>query len=227
MAMAEVDDGRTLSIADKKRLAPDRFRRIWQLVEEIAREPGRTRRQLAAEYALSERQIQSDLNVIRSDMSLPLVRRQGYRFRLQDESGEPPFTLAEAQLLLALLRRATRDPSLPADRMRSLMDKLPQLFPPHLRPMVEKTLEAFAADPTGRQHNVFTALADALLRKASVKLHYPSGDPATSLLEPIVQPEVLFPFMSSWYVIGPCRQRGRVMVFDLESVVAVTQATGL
>ena len=225
--MREVDDGRTLSIAERRRLAAERFRRIWQRGEEIAREPGKTRRQLAQEYALSERQIQSDLNVIRTDMRLPLVRSQGYRFRVYDASSEPPFTLAEAQLLLILLRRATRDPSLPLDRTQSLWQKLPQLFPPHLRPLVEQTLRAFAADPSGRQQNVFTALADALLRKAYVKLHYPAGDPVMSIQEPIVQPEVLFPFMDTWFVIGMCRQRGRVMVFDLETVVAVTQASGL
>ena len=52
--------------ADGRRLAAERFRRIWQLVEEIAGEPGLSRKQLAARHALSERQIQADLNVIRT-----------------------------------------------------------------------------------------------------------------------------------------------------------------
>ena len=44
---------------------------------------------------------------------------------------------------------------------------------------------------------------------------------------PIVLPEVLFPYLKSWHVIGTCRQRGRMMVFDLDSVVAVTAAVGM
>jgi predicted DNA-binding transcriptional regulator YafY len=213
--------------AERRRMAAERYRRIWQLVEAIARQPGQSRKQLAAQFVLSERQLQADLNVVRTEMRLPLVRRRGYRFKLRDEEAEPTFSLAEAQLLLLLLRRASRDPGMPGDRLRSLMAKLPYLFPLHLRPLVEKTLEAIVADPTGRQQKVFAALADALLRKTHVKLHYPVGDPIWSIHEPIVQPEVLFPYKSSWYLIGACRQRARMMVFDLDSVVAVTQATGL
>jgi predicted DNA-binding transcriptional regulator YafY len=127
-----------------------------------------------------------------------------------------------------LLRRAVHDPSLPVDRLRSLMIKLPFLFPLHLRPLVAKTLEAAnASDRGGRQQEIFAALAEALLRKSYVKLHYPAGDPVSSIQEPIVQPEVLFPYCKSWHLIGRCRQRDRMMVFDLDTVVAVTAAVGV
>jgi predicted DNA-binding transcriptional regulator YafY len=224
------DDYDVLSngFGDHKRLAAERFRRIWQLVEDIARAPGKSRKELAAQFALSERQVQADLNVIRREMGLPLVRRQGYRFVTDGADTGPAFSLAEAQLLLMLLRRAANDPSLPIDRLRSLMVKLPYLFPLHLRPLVAKTLEAAnASDRGGRQHEIFAALADALLRKSYVKLHYPAGDPVSSIQEPIVQPEVLFPYLKSWHVIGTCRQRNRMMVFDLDNVVAVTAAVGV
>src|SRR5438105_5738873 len=224
------EDGDLFSVvfADTGRLVAERFRRIWQLVEEIAAHPGKSRKELAAQFALSERQVQADLNVIRREMNLPLVRKQGYRFLTDAQDSGPQFSLAEAQLLLMLLRRAAHDPSLPVDRLRSLMVKLPYLFPLHLRPLVAKTLEAAnASDRGGRQQEMFAALAEALLRKSYVKLHYPAGDPISSIQEPIVQPEVLFPYMDSWHLIGPCRQRGRTMVFDLDNVVAVTQASAL
>ena len=83
---------------EHKRLVPERFRRIWQLVEDIARSPGKSRKELAAQFALSERQVQADLNVIRREMGLPLVRRHGYRFLTDGQDGGPPFSLAEAQL---------------------------------------------------------------------------------------------------------------------------------
>ncbi len=222
-----VDREDALDAADRKRIAAERFHRIWQIVERIASEPGFTRKRLAHEFSLSERQIQDDLNVIRTEMRLPLVRRRGYRFRVPEDDVESTFTLAEAQLLLMLLRRASHDPSLPGERLRTLMQKLPALFPLHLRPLVAKTLEAIAVDPSGRQQAVFSALAEALLRKTYVKLHYPAGHPVSTVQEPVVQPEVLFPYLDSWYLIGTCRHPPRMMVFDLEHVSAVTQATGL
>ena len=221
-------DDEIFTAADHKRLVAERFRRIWQLVEDIASEPGKSRKELANQFALSERQVQADLNVIRREMGLPLVRRQGYRFLTEQEDSGPQFSLAEAQLLLMLLRRAATDSSLPGERLRSLMVKLPYLFPLHLRPLVAKTLEAAnASEREGRQQEIFAALAEALLRKSYVKLHYPAGDPISAIQEPIVQPEVLFPYCKSWHLIGNCRQRGRIMVFDLDTVVAVTSAVGV
>jgi predicted DNA-binding transcriptional regulator YafY len=224
----EYDEVFSVAFADHRRLVAERFRRIWQLVEEIASHPGKSRKELAAQFALSERQVQADLNVIRREMNLPLVRKQGYRFLTDAQDMGPQFSLAEAQLLLMLLRRAAHDPSLPVDRLRSLMVKLPYLFPLHLRPLVAKTLEAAnASNRGGRQQEIFAALAEALLRKSYVKLHYPAGDPVSSIQEPIVQPEVLFPYCKSWHLIGRCRQRDRMMVFDLDTVVAVTAAVGV
>jgi predicted DNA-binding transcriptional regulator YafY len=223
----EDDDVFSVAFADHKRLVAERFRRIWQLVEDIASGPGKSRKELATQFALSERQVQADLNVIRREMNLPLVRKQGYRFLTDPQAGGPQFSLAEAQLLLMLLNRAAHDPSLPNDRLRSMMEKLPYLFPLHLRPLVAKTLEAASASERGgRQQQIFGALAEALLRKSYVKLHYPAGDPISAIQEPIVQPEVLFPYCQSWHLIGTCRQRGRMMVFDLDTVVAVTAAAG-
>src|ERR671937_299138 len=223
----EDDDGFSVAFVDHKRLVAERFRRIWQLVEDIASQPGKSRKELATQFSLSERQVQADLNVIRREMNLPLVHRQGYRFVTDAPDGGPQFSLAEAQLLLMLLRKAAHDPTLPVDRLRSLMVKLPYLFPLHLQPLVAKTLEAAnASDRGGRQQEIFAALAEAQLRKTYVKLHYAAGDPVSSIQEPIVQPEVLFPYLKSWHLIGTCRQRGRMMVFDLDSVVAVASAAG-
>lgn len=208
---------------ERPRVEAERLRRIWRLVEDIASHPGQTRLQLARSFCLSERQLQADLTVIREEMLLPLVRRRGYRFQDASEDAVEPISLAEAQLLLMLLRRAERDPALPAQRLRELLEKLPALLPAHLRPLVARTLQA-ARDEGGHRHEIFATLADALLQRSYVKLYYPSGDAAFPMLEPIVQPEVLVPFHSTWHVIGHCLQRDRVMVFDLDPVIAVSRA---
>src|ERR671922_162925 len=117
----EDDEVFSLVFADHKRLVAERFRRIWQLVEDIASPPGKSRKELASQFALSERQVQADLNVIRREMNLPLVRRQGYRFLTDAQDTGPQFSLAEAQLLLMLLRRGGRPPRLPGGRLRAMV----------------------------------------------------------------------------------------------------------
>lgn len=211
---------------ERKRLVADRFRRIWHIVEDIAQTPGKSRRELADKFHLSERQVQADLNIIRTDMRLPLVRRQGYRFIAEGApgGGEGCFDLREAQLLVMILRQSMKDRSIPSDRLGSLMRKLPAMFPAHLQPLVQRTLEAVTAPRSGQQQQVFAALADGLLRGTSVKLHYPPGDMSSPVPEPIVRPELLLPYLSSWYLIGECKQRNRTMMFNLDAVTAVTLA---
>jgi len=209
----------------RKRLVADRFLRIWHIVEHVAANPGQHRHELADHFHLSERQLQSDLNIIRTDMRLPMIRRSGYRFVAEGpDGGDGTVDLREAQLLVMILRQAMKDRSIPSDRLGSLLGKLPAMFPAHLQPLVERTLEAVTAPRTGQQQQVFAALADGVLRGAYVKLHYQPGDLSTTVPEPIVRPDLLLPYLSAWYLIGECKQRNRVMMFDLTGVVAVTLA---
>lgn len=61
-------------------LSEDRQLRLWRLVAEIAKQPGMKRGELRKRYALSLRQMQNDLLVVRDEWGLPLVRKDGYRF---------------------------------------------------------------------------------------------------------------------------------------------------
>lgn len=213
---------------ERKRLVADRFRRIWFIVEDVAATPGKSRRELADKFHLSERQVQADLNIIRTDMRLPLVRRQGYRFLAEGpEVGPGTFDLREAQLLVMILRQAAKDRSIPSERLGALMAKVPAMFPPHLQPLVARTVDAVTArrhGSVGTEGQVFAALGDSLLRGTAVKLHYPPFDTSSPISEPIVKPELLVPYLSSWYVIGECRQKNRTMMFNLAAVTAVTLA---
>jgi predicted DNA-binding transcriptional regulator YafY len=207
---------------ERKRLVADRFRRIWRIVEDIAHTPGKTRRQLAEKFALSERQVQADLNIIRSEMGLPLVRRGGYRFLADPASNIPSLTLREAQLLLLGLQQLSRDRSVLQQELKELFRKLPAVFPPHLRPLVQKTLDSSNNATNLRQQQIFNTLAEATLHRGQVRLHYQAGDPSSPIAEPIVQAELLLPYLDSWYLVGECQQRQRLMMFDLEGVTAVT-----
>lgn len=209
---------------ERKRLVADRFRRIWHIVEDIAETPGKSRHELADKFHLSERQVQADLNIIRTDMNLPLVRRQGYRFVSEGSpnGGVGCFDLREAQLLVMILREAAQKDTVPTDRLESLMGKLPGMFPAHLQPLVHRTLEAVVAPRSGEKQEVFAALADGLLHGTHVKLYYPPGDTSSPISEPIVRPELLLPYLNSWYLIGEVKQRNRTMMFNLDTVTGVS-----
>lgn len=201
-----------------RRLVADRFQRIWRLVEHIAREPGRTRQELARAFSLSERQVQADLNVIRTEMRLPLIRRQGYRFSNKDGGQTGSLELAEAQLVLLLIRQAQAEKTVPADQLNNLMRKLPTLLPSHLQPLLDKIIQSGPSRKRQRQH--FETVTRAILKGSTVKLHYPRGA-SSPLVEPEIKPAMLLPYKDSWYLIGMCRQRNRLMMFELDTADAV------
>lgn len=212
------------SRSDRKRLVADRFRRIWHVVEEVAACPGRSRAELADLFHLSERQVQADLNIIRVDMRLPLVRRQGYRF-VDDVAADGErggFSLQDAQLLVMIARQAARDRSVPSKSLASLLERLPLAFPPHVRPLVQQTVSAIMAPPSKGQQ-VLLALTEAMLRDRWVRLHCAPGT-AVSPPEPVMRPSLLLPYLGRWYVLGEHQHDGRTRMLALADVVAVTLA---
>lgn len=215
----------------RTRLDGHRFRRVWAAVEEIANHPGQSRADLAQRFMVSERQAQADLTIIRAEMGLPLIRRGGYRFTDEGAAtGAGAPDLREAQLLVLLLREATRGRGLPQERLAKLIEKVPQMFPPHLQPLVERTMEALTSPKPATQGRVFAALSEALLRGFLVKLHFPMGDPAAPYgnPEPLVVPELLLPHLRSWYLVGEVRhgrtdgEKWSTRMVCLDSVIAVT-----
>lgn len=214
-----------------KRLVADRFRRLWAIVELIAAEPGHSRRELSDRFHLSERQVQADLNIIRSDMHLPLVRRNGYRFASEGAaSGYGAMDLREAQLLVMILRQAQKDRSVPRERLASLIGKLPGLFPAHLQPLVERILDAVMTARGGQaRQQVFAAIGEGMLHGGAVKLHYadPFSVPASAggTATPVIRPDLMLPYLRSWYVVGELQgPRLRSVMLDVDGVTAVTVA---
>lgn len=212
------------STSTRKRLVADRFRRIWQVVEEIAASPGHSRADLARKFHLSERQVQADLNIIRIDMRMPLVRRQGYRFSDDGPSASSGgFGLAEAQLLTMVLRLAVRDRSIPKEALVSMLQRLPSVFPSHVRPLVGRTVQSLMAPPSQGQQ-AFLALAEALVRGQWSRLHYQYGLSPVAVPEPVVKPSLLLPYLDEWYVLGECQHDGHERMLPLANVRAVTLA---
>jgi proteasome accessory factor C len=208
---------------ERKRLVVDRFRRLWAIVEFIAAQPGCSRRLLADRFALSERQLQADLNVIRLEMGLPLVRRQGYRFLAHDGEPTTSLGLADAEVLGLALRHAAAAGTIAPAAVRSLAEKLPALFPCHLRPFLVRVLASASAEGAANDEgDVLMIVARAIEARRPLRLRYWSGRNAALLTEPEVEPELLVPYRGSWYLIGHCQQRGKALMFCLDTVAEAT-----
>jgi predicted DNA-binding transcriptional regulator YafY len=210
-----------------KRLVADRLRRVWAIVEYVAYHPGCTRRDLAQHFAIAERTLQADLNTIRQEMGLPLVRRGGYRFATEDEARLVPFGLGDAHLLAQALRRLATDGAASADAVRSLTARLPLLFPVHLRPLLSRALDGpRAAGDSSPGDRVFAVLAQALQRGAPVRLRYLSDPAARLVQDAVVRPEVVVPYLGAWYLIGECQQTRKMRIVALEAVEEASIAAG-
>lgn len=213
-----------LLAVERDQLAIDRLSRIWAIIEHIAEHPGTSRRKLADTYALSERQVQEDLRVIREELHFPLIRRKGYRFSADGDQAAIDFSFSEARALITALRSASHDRNCPQEPLRSLLSKLPVIFPLHLQPLMRKSLESLGNAEQEAEEKVFLALTEALFESRPVKLHL-STKSAAGVPNPVVEPQLLMPYLGSWYLVGRCRQKKRIMMFKVENIEGVTIAS--
>jgi len=197
----------------------DRFQRIWSIVERIDAEPGLGRRQLAEEFALSERQLQADLEVIRLEMGFPLTRRQGYRF-----DGHAPATeglgLQDA-VILARLARASRDqeePPVSADALHNLLARVASAFPARFQPFARAVLCGGMIDDIDHASPMLITLAESLLRQEPVRVRLLTHASPSTYQELTVDPQLLIPYGEAWYFVGYCHERRRDVMIALNEL---------
>jgi len=204
-------------LTERKRLVPDRFKRIWAIADFIAGQPGATRSQLAEAFALSERQIQADLNVMRDDLGLPILRREGYRFAGGgNESAE--MGVRDVATLAAIMQRAWQEPTPARDQLLELARRLPTAFPAHLRALATKAIEPPEATSGGPAADVFLALLDAVVEGRAVRVHYRAARDLVAGDEAIIEPQILMPYRDSWYLIGQTPQRQRLVMVCVDTL---------
>jgi predicted DNA-binding transcriptional regulator YafY len=203
-----------------KQVAADRLWRVWELVQEIAARPGQTRHELARRFALSERQVQADLDVIREELGLAIVRHQGYRFRADQAAGSG-LTLHDARVLADLVQCGIQSENIHPESLRSLARKLPSCFPVHLQPLVRCLFEGQCYTARALDQRLLASLLDALLEQRRVRL-YLAGDRrrGTSLS---VLPLAVLPRAGSWWLLARAHD-GRRMALRREQIAGVTLA---
>ncbi|HLI28609.1 MAG TPA: hypothetical protein VKZ60_16190 [Chloroflexota bacterium] len=200
----------------RKRLVADRFRRVWALVEYIAQHPGCHRRELAQHFALSERQLQADLELIRREMGLPLVRRHGYRFQPRAAAA---LGLAELCLLGHILHQAVERGLAPSGAVRALAERLRDALPAHLRPLAHAALAQATGQPSDlARERTLAVLAQALAEARPVHVRYQPAlrGPAW---EALLDLEAVLPYADSLYLLGNCRLRRKTVLIELDAVL--------
>lgn len=207
--------GKPLYCNSGERYVPERLASCWQMVEEIAQHPGHSRRELADQFNLSERQTQSDLNLIREVFHLPLVRRQGYRF---DDERRAYLSSADVELLIVLLDSALSNPSLlwgvPQLQVQSLRQAIPSVVAPHARPLLQVVMGAH-----GRLAPMFTRLARAILGRTCVRLRFQQGVRARDT--EVVRPSAIVPCGDEWVLLAKDALSARAKALPLKYVEAV------
>ena len=209
-----------VAVVNRRHLAPDRARRIWAIVECISQEPGLGRVELAQRFALSERQLQSDLVVIRDEIGLPLTRSRGYRFAPTDTS-RSPLGLQDLVTLANLTRAAREEAGVGDAVLATCATNLAGAFPPQLRQLAHRLLVPEASDGVPPGAECFTLLAEALLRGQRVQLRYHSSRPSRSTVDWTVDPELLLPQGDSWFLVGYCKERRQAVTFRLDACESV------
>ena len=89
---------------------------------------------------------------------------------------------------------------------------------------VARTVSAASHDGFGPGPEIFARLAEALVAQRPIRLQFAPQSGVGYLAAPIVDPQILLPYHNAWYLIGHCHQRGRVLMFALDSLESASFA---
>lgn len=219
----------TASLGGKESEIPvgriDETRRVSRLLDiawRIAAAPRHwTRKLLAGLYEVSERQITSDLAVMRHGL-LWQVRtcHTGYYFDPPPSVPGVQFTLPEALALLLAVRASMALPGVGSVELTAAIARLASLVPPQLQPLV-----ALPESPPSPREQTLRTLQLALGERRRVHLTYQAASRGGEVTERDFDPYAIFPYGRSWHVIGHCHLRGAIRDFKADRIAAVAPRT--
>jgi predicted DNA-binding transcriptional regulator YafY len=199
----------------------DETRRVSRLLDiawRIAAAPRHwTRRRLAALYEVSERQITSDLTLMRHGLHWQVrTCHAGYYFDPPPSVPGIQFTLPEALALLLAVRASMALPGVGSAELTAAITRLASLVPPPLQLLVALP----DSPPSPREHTLRT-LQLALGQRRRVHLTYQTASRGGEVTERDFDPYAIFPYGRSWHVIGHCLLRNAIRDFKADRIVAV------
>jgi predicted DNA-binding transcriptional regulator YafY len=202
-----------------------RTARILELVLMIASAPQRySRRQLAERFAVSERMITKDLEIIRHGLKLPLPHSSGgYYFEKTPSLPALQYNFSEALALLTAVQAALQVSGAATAELAVAMARLEALFPPEFAPLLRQMRKPppMTAQREHRQQ-MLSLLNRALLYRNKVQIVYETRSREGAISERIVHPYQIMPYVRSWQLIAWCERRQEVIMFKIDRIHQAT-----
>ncbi|MBO9351739.1 MAG: WYL domain-containing transcriptional regulator [Thermomicrobium sp.] len=200
----------------------NRVARLVDLLVTLAQAPKRyTRRELAARYQVSERQIGKDLQFLRERLGLAIERAPGGGYYLVSVPRLPSLQLELPQALALLLAAEAGHmiPGISSQELSAALERLRAILPDKMRTLLEHSLQARRPSRLDehRQKRLF-ALLEAMALQHTVEMTYRTASRGNQAESRRFDPYCVFPFGRSWYVVGWCHLRSDVRTFKVDRI---------
>lgn len=199
-----------------------RTARVLEMIQLIAHQPRRwLRRDLAARYEVSDRQVDKDLQIIRHGLRLRLGHStDGYYFETVPQLPAVSYTFSEGLALLQAARAAQAMPGIDSGDLAAAIARLEAIFPAEfgslLRQTVRHTLQFGANSP--RQAKL-QLLYKAMAFRQKIWMAYAVGARGGEITERVIRPYHILPYVRSWQVIAYCELRQTERMFKVDRIV--------
>ncbi|WP_420121579.1 helix-turn-helix transcriptional regulator [Nakamurella sp.] len=197
-----------------------RTERLHALSETLRRSGTRgcSAERLAREFEVSVRTIKRDLQALENS-GAPIWSRPGPGggYGLAARASLPPVTLSPAQAV-ALMAAVSAAPDAPyADLAAAAVRKILDVLDPGTRSLADDLAgRVWVSAPPAASRAIRSALEQAMLEQRAVRLHYVSGDGATTTRD--VEPVLFAATNGQWYLIGWCRLRDAMRWFTVSRI---------
>lgn len=195
-----------------------RVSRLLDMAWRIAAAPHHwTRKLLAGLYEVSERQITSDLTLMRHGLQWQVrTCHTGYYFDPLPSVPGIRFTLPEALALLLAVRASAAIPGIASADLAAAIARLSSLLPADLQPLA--ILPGLPASP---REQTLRALQLALGQRQRVHLAYRAAANDGAITERDVDAWAIYPYGRSWHCLGYCHLRRAVRDFKVDRILSV------
>ncbi len=195
-----------------------RVARLLDLAWRVAAAPRRwSRRRLAEHHDVSERQITSDLSVLRHGLRWQIhASRTGYYFDPVPHLPGVQFSLPEALALLLAVRTTAAIPGVVSADLAAAIARLAALLPAGLQ-----SLATLPDTPASPREQTLRALQLALSQRQRVHIIYQAAANEGALTERDVDAWAIYPYGRSWHCLGYCHLRRAVRDFKVDRILSV------
>lgn len=178
------------------------------------------RRELAERYAVSERRITSDLQVIRQGLGIEVESTEdGYAIKTLPSLPSVKFELAELLALLLAALTGSRSPGIPQDKLSAAIERLRNALPRSLRQLIGPGQIPLPATPAAKhREEVLRQLFEAIAGGWTVEMEYRPPMRRSTLYSRLVDPYALVPYLRGWYLIGWCHTRRAWRTFKVDRI---------